>query len=212
MKQQRGTAILLPILVGLVVIAGSVFGLIPFIGWVVSIGVSLLSIVLMVGVYGAFIKIYKGENADLAEPFNGISFNFLRKLGGQLLMSLFVFLWTLLLIIPGIIMSYAYVLVPYILADLPNVTATDALKLSRRMMAGNKATLFVAHLSFIGWFLLGSLTLHILNLVFVAPYFSTTMAGYYEEIKADALARGVVTAEELGLETEVFAIQPERLQ
>jgi uncharacterized membrane protein len=196
-SQQRGTAILLPVIVFLVGLGGSAIGIIPVIGWLVSLVVSLILLVLEVGLCGCFVKIYKEERTDLAEPFNGLSVNFLRKLGSYLLMMLFAFLWSLLLFIPGIIKMYAYILTPYILATCPNVKAVDAITLSRRMMVGNKMKVFVMHLSFIGWFLLGILTLGILLLLYVAPYFSATSAGFFEEIKNEALANGVVTEEEL---------------
>ena len=88
---------------------------------------------------------------------------------------------------------------PYILAHCPNVSATDALKLSMRMTNGHKGELFVMHLSFIGWMLLGALTLGILVIVHVGPYMGTTTAGYYIELRDEALAKGIIRPEELGM-------------
>ena len=99
---------------------------------------------------------------------------------------------------PGIIKSLSYALTPYILADCPKMAATDALKVSMRMMKGHKWELFVFGLSFIGWILLSALTFGLLQIFFVMPYMNAAFAGYYSERKIAALNEGVVTAEELG--------------
>ena len=96
---------------------------------------------------------------------------------------------------------------PYILADCPNVTATEALKLSMRMTAGHKGKLFVMHLSFIGWTLLSALTCYILLIVHVGPYMNATLAGYYVELRDKALAEGIITPEELN--PEIIAAAPQ---
>ena len=148
---------------------------------------------------GIFIKIYNRIPASVSELFSNFSVNFLRKVGGMLWMALFIFLWMLLFIIPGIIKALAYSMTPYILADCPNVTAREALKLSMRMTNGHKMDLFVLGLSFIGWFILGALTLHILTVVFVLPYMYTTYAGFYTELRNKALATGAISHAELGI-------------
>ena len=99
--------------------------------------------------------------------------------------------------IPGIIKAISYALTPYILADCKNVRATDALKLSMRMMEGHKWEYFVLGLSFIGWMLLTSLTGGLLYVFYVGPYMNNTFAGYYAERKAAALAEGTVTQAQL---------------
>jgi uncharacterized membrane protein len=109
-------------------------------------------------------------------------------------------LWPLItlgLSVPIFIKTLAYFLAPYILADCPGVKARDALKLSIRMTDGHKGKLFVMSLSFIGWILLSVLTLGILYVVYVGPYMYATFAGYYEELRGNALALGVVQPEEL---------------
>lgn len=94
--------------------------------------------------------------------------------------GLFTFLWTLLLIVPGIIKSYEYYLVPYILQDDPQMDYRDALKLSKDMMDGYKWNLFVLQLSFIGWEILGGLCCGI-GLMFLRPYKDATYAEFYAE-------------------------------
>lgn len=98
------------------------------------------------------------------------------------LYNVFVFLWALLFVIPGIVKSYAYSMTFYILNDNPGMTATDAIKESQRMMQGHKLELFLLHLSFIGWFLLCGLTFGILTL-FVLPYLEAANFAFYENLK-----------------------------
>jgi uncharacterized membrane protein len=107
------------------------------------------------------------------------------------------FVVMILLSIPAIIKYYAYSLTAYVIADCPNVKATDAIKISMKMTKGHKGKLFVLDLSFIGWSLLSCLTLFILAFVFVVPYYTTAWSGFYEELKAQALESGAITAEEL---------------
>jgi len=96
--------------------------------------------------------------------------------------SVFVFLWTLLLIIPGIIKAYAYRMVPYILADNPNIDTMRALELSNEMTKGQKFDIFILDLSFIGWYLLGLLACG-MGVVFVRPYQDETNAELYMALK-----------------------------
>lgn len=91
-------------------------------------------------------------------------------------------LWTLLLIIPGIIAAYSYSLVYYILVDEPNLKPLEALRKSKKMMYGNKAKLFYLGLRFIGWALLCVLTLGI-GFIWLAPYIQATRAKFYEDVK-----------------------------
>ena len=85
----------------------------------------------------------------------------------------------------------------YILADCPGVGATDALELSMRMTRGYKGDIFVFYLSFLGWWLLSGLTFGLLGLFYVGPYYGTSMAGIYEDLKAKALQNNVIRPEEL---------------
>lgn len=95
-----------------------------------------------------------------------------------------VFLWTLVFIIPGIIKSYAYSLVPYILNDNPEIDPKEAIALSEAMMQGHKGELFLLQLSFIGWSILGAFTLGILYL-WLIPYMQTAMTKFLYEIKTN---------------------------
>lgn len=106
-----------------------------------------------------------------------------RTVGAMFLRGLFLFLWGLLFIIPGIIKSYSYRMVPYILAEDPNISGKDAITLSRQMMDGQKWNTFVLDLSFIAWYLLSVLTLGILGIFYVKPYKCSTDAELYQTLK-----------------------------
>jgi uncharacterized membrane protein len=100
-------------------------------------------------------------------------------------------------VIPGIVKAFAYSMTPFILADSPNVRATDAIKLSMRMTQGHKGGIFVMCLSFLGWAILSALTCGILQILYVGPYVSTSFAGLYVDLKAKALSSGIIKPEEL---------------
>ena len=96
--------------------------------------------------------------------------------------DLFTVLWTLLFIIPGIVKSYEYQMIPYLLADNPQMTKEQAFEESKRMMQGQKWKAFVLDLSFIGWNILSALTLGILGIFYVQPYMDATHAALYEAL------------------------------
>jgi len=94
----------------------------------------------------------------------------------------FTFAWSLLLVIPGIVKGYAYLMAPYILADNPGMSAREALAESKSMTNGHKLDLFVLVLSFIGWFLLIPITLGFI-MIWLVPYTNATLANYYLAMK-----------------------------
>ena len=108
------------------------------------------------------------------------------------------FLWYLLLIIPGIIKSYSYSLVPFLLSDNPNIGYRRAVDLSRQMTRGHKFRIFVLDLSFLGWLILGMLLL-VFGVLFVLPYINATKAELYLALRQEALNKGLTTEEELRL-------------
>jgi uncharacterized membrane protein len=116
-----------------------------------------------------------------------------RALGLRILMFLKILAWTLLFIIPGIIAAYRYAMAPYLLAEHPDMTAMDAIELSKKMMCGNKGRLFCLQLSFIGWYLLAALTAGV-GWLFLAPYPKAAVTAFYMELTGrlplmDAAAR-----------------------
>lgn len=96
--------------------------------------------------------------------------------------SLYTILWSMLFWIPGIVKSYEYRMIPYLLAENPNLTKEQAFAMSKQMMSGNKWKAFVLDLSFIGWDLLSMCTLGILDTFYVAPYKHLTNAALYEQL------------------------------
>lgn len=97
------------------------------------------------------------------------------------IMNLFVFLWSLLFVIPGIIAAYRYTMVPYLMAEFPDLGVMDAMRESKRLMKGNKWRLFCLQLSFIGWELLGALTMGI-GYLWLNPYRLTSETAFYMEV------------------------------
>lgn len=105
-----------------------------------------------------------------------------------LLQAVYTFLWTLCLIVPGIIKSYSYAMTPYILKDEPELKNNAAIEKSMAMMDGHKFDLFYLQLTFIGWGILSIFTLGI-GFLWLAPYMASATAHFYEEVKADYASR-----------------------
>ena len=97
--------------------------------------------------------------------------------------DLYTVLWTLLFIIPGIIKSYEYKMIPYLLSENPNMTKEEAFAVSKQMMDGNKWKAFVLDLSFLGWYILSAFTCGILSIFYVAPYVFSTYAALYQTLR-----------------------------
>lgn len=97
-----------------------------------------------------------------------------------LLRNIFTALWSLLLVIPGIIKSLAYSMTPFLMAENPDLTAKEAIKLSQEKMMGHKGELFCMSLSFIGWSLLAALTGGI-GFIFLHPYMNAAYAAFYRD-------------------------------
>lgn len=138
------------------------------------------------------------ERAQIGELF----FGFRDGHYGHILLIMFlrslkVFLWSLLLVIPGIIKSYEYCMVPYILAENPDLDSASVFALSRSMMDGQKMEAFVLDLSFLLWDLLGSITLGIADVLWVTPYKAATKAELYAALREEALQRGTALPHEL---------------
>ena len=108
------------------------------------------------------------------------------------LRDLYTALWSLLLIIPGVIKSYEYLMVPYILAENPGMDRREAFLISRRMMDGEKWDTFVLDLSFLGWLLLSVCTCGILSIFFVNPYREATLTELYTYNKIKAYNEGYI--------------------
>ena len=133
------------------------------------------------------VTISKGEKPNLEDLVDGFQRNYVGNLLALFLRMVLIILWTILLIIPGIIKAVAYSLTDFILQDDDfNEDGYEALRLSEKMMSGHKMELFMLYLSFIGWLILCMLTFGLL-LVYVVPYITQTLSIYYEERKQEFL-------------------------
>ncbi len=104
---------------------------------------------------------------------------YIRIVAIMFLRDLFTFLWALLLIVPGIIKSYEYRMIPYLLAENPELSVSEAFGMTKKIMDGNKMDTFVLDLSFFPWILLAAMTCGILSVVYVAPYMALTNTELY---------------------------------
>ena len=114
----------------------------------------------------------------------------------MLLRSVYTILWLVCFIIPGIVKYYAYSMVPYLLAENPNISPSRAIAISNQMTRGHKMDMFILDISFLGWILLGALALGI-GLLFVNPYIYSTNAQLYLALRSRALEFGITSLEEL---------------
>ena len=137
--------------------------------------------VIVVGKNRYFIKNHV-ENPELGEIFSGFKGNYLNVVKIMFLMDLKTLLWLFLFIVPGIIKAYEYSMIPYLLAENPNLSADEAFSLSKQMTTGQKADLFVLDLSFIGWIILGLICCGI-GILFVLPYPQATRAEVYLNLR-----------------------------
>lgn len=108
------------------------------------------------------------------------------------LRDLFTWLWTLLFIVPGIIKHYEYLMVPYILAENPQMSQKEVFQISKQMMMGQKMNAFVLDLSFIGWRILQAITFGIVGVFYVEPYYQATIAEMYTANKSIAYQNGYI--------------------
>lgn len=120
--------------------------------------------------------------SDLFSQFN----MFGKALGLRIVTSIFIFLWSLLFVIPGIIAAYRYSMAFYIMNDNPSIDIMEAIEQSKAMMQGNKGRLFCLHISFIGWAFLSVLTCGI-GFFWLAPYINASVAAFYLEVSGQRM-------------------------
>ena len=137
---------------------------------------------LEVGCYHFFKKNVQESKASIGVIKEGFG-NYVHVFLTLLVRDIFLVLWSCLFCIPGIIKGYSYRMVPFIIKDNPELSATEVITKSREMMNGNKWAAFVLDLSFIGWHLLGICTLGLVSLLWTNPYVYNTNAALYLELK-----------------------------
>ena len=130
-----------------------------------------------------FLKNADDPNTQIDEIKTGFAPSYKRNIKTLFLRDLKVTLWSLLLIVPGIMKSFAYAQVPYILAENPDMEPKEVLDRSESMMIGHRMELFKLELSFLGWDLLSIITLGLADLFFVGPYTRATRVEFYKALK-----------------------------
>lgn len=132
-------------------------------------------------------KRYMTVAREIKPQFGEMLFGFRNCYGNvvktMFLVDLYTFLWSLLFIIPGIIKSYEYRMVPYLMAEYPDMASSEAFRISREMMTGNKAEAFVLDLSFIGWNILSAITVGLVGIFYAGPYQMLTNCALYLTLK-----------------------------
>lgn len=108
------------------------------------------------------------------------------------LRDLFTTLWSLLLVVPGIVKHYEYLMVPYIIAENPAMDYKEAFQISKQMMDGEKMEAFIMDLSFLGWYLLSAVTCGLLAIFYVNPYVQASFAEMYTFNKQKAYQEGYI--------------------
>ncbi len=157
-------------------------------------------LVTLAGMYLSVVRKSPDEPFELGKELEGIfknSFNdtYLKKLVVVLLKNVIMGLLTLLLIVPGVIFFYSSYFSEEIMSDNPNLKPSEAIKLSKKIVAGNRTELFILNLSFIPWYLLTAVTFGIAS-IYVIPYVNTTRALYYENFRMRALQNGRITPDD----------------
>lgn len=152
--------------------------------------VALVGIVLtapvIIGVNRYMLKVIREDEQDTDILISAFKGNILDYIITYLLMTIYIILWTLLFIIPGIIKALSYSMTFFILADNPDLKPKEAIEESMRLMDGNKWRLFKLYFSFIGWFILAALTAGV-GYLFLQPYVQLSIANFYEEIKTQQI-------------------------
>jgi uncharacterized membrane protein len=153
-------------------------------------GVFFLGMILVIGPFlvgyvNSFKKLLvEGDDRITANSFREGFKPYWRSVWAYLFRGILITLWSLLLVIPGIIKSLSYAMTMYIVKDHPELTVNEAIDLSKDIMYGHKYDLFYLYISFIGWYLLSILTLGI-GTFWLMPYIETAQASFYEDVKAE---------------------------
>jgi len=135
-----------------------------------------------------YLDIIRSKPARLVRLFYGFKF-WRSALFAYMLTMMYIALWSLLLVIPGIVAAFSYAMTFFVLADNPGMSAADALRASKRMMQGNRYKLFTLLCAFAGWYLVAFLTCGI-GFLWVQPYMFTAIAAFYEKVADPAVAAG----------------------
>lgn len=157
---------------------------------VIAIGIVISAFILNPIEVGCmrFFTMNLNRKANVSEVAHAFDNNYMTVAKTMFFRDLYTVLWTLLFIIPGIVKSYEYRMIPYILADHPEMTKDEVFAKSKELMRGQKWNAFVLDLSFIGWGILSVFTIGILGVFYVSPYRNMTNAALYEKLEYGKLA------------------------
>ncbi|MGP7816686.1 DUF975 family protein [Niallia sp. 01092] len=159
---------------------------IPIGASIASTVISIILIPLGIAYTWFYLRIMREDFAQIADVFivyKDVKTS-LKLIWASIVQGIFLFLWFLLFIIPGIIKSFAYSQTFFLLKDHPEYTVTQAITESRKRMKGYKWKYFLLNLSFIGWAILCLITIGI-GFLWLAPYISASLAAFYDEVIAD---------------------------
>lgn len=182
---------------GLAIFAGVLGVIIAIAALFGSLFVIFVSNVMSVSGHGWMLRHWRGEDVGVSEAFAGFRI-YKPAVVAMLMRSIYTWLWSLLFVIPGIVKGYAYSMVPYIIYENPNLTANQAIKMSKKMTDGYKFELFVLNLSFFGWVFLSAITGGLVGIFYANPYMGLTHAGTYDDLKWKAIQAGKLTWEDFG--------------
>lgn len=186
LENKWGNFVLITFVFGLIsgitqVLLGNEVG--PAILNLIGLVLFILALPLTWGYQTLFLGAVRGGEATAKDLFEGYNKElFSRVLTTTLLYYVYVFLWSMLLFIPGYIKAYSYAMTPYILKDNPEMKNNAAIEESMRMMDGHKLELFLLDLSFIGWAILSLLTCCI-GFLWLVPYMNMARVNFYEDLK-----------------------------
>lgn len=186
---------------------------IPFIGtvnfWNLFAGIGTFILVLNVlsiiafstfrcGGIRFYLKLRKDQPVGFTEIFQNFKDKtFLSIAKYSFLQTLFIVLWTMLFIIPGIIKTYEYWAINYILAVRPNIERKELFRLSKTVMDGHKLDVFWLSLTFFGWDLLNALTAGLLGIFWLNPYKEAAFVEFFSEIRLEAISLGKITPNDI---------------
>jgi len=180
-EQIKGNILFLFLCMFLIVVV--VFGvsvLVPIFG---AIAVNVITPALSIGLLSVYFGLSRGVKPGVEGLFSAMPI-FLKALFLQIVTAIFVVLWTMLLIVPGIIKGISYMFAPYLLAENHDIGVMEAIDQSKKLTNGHKMELFVLTLSFFPWMLLISVTFGIAA-VYVIPYMQMTLVNAFNELKGE---------------------------
>lgn len=177
---------------GYVMVRDIVGILLPFLGMAFATVLGMWALMIAVNIfvmhpievgckrYMVLARSVKPEFQEMAFVFKNCYANVVKTM---FLKNLYMVLWALLFLIPGIVKSYEYRMIPYLMAEYPDMASDEAFRISREMMMGNKWETFVLDLSFLGWNILSALTLGLVGIFYSGPYQMLTNAALYLKLK-----------------------------